>query len=124
MRARRAAVAERYNEAFIDLPVRLPAPAAAGDSHAWHLYVLRLDDEAPLSRDSFIEEMAQAGVGCSVHFIPLHKQPYWRHTYSLQDGALPVASREFDRVVSLPIFSGMDEGQVERVIAATRRLLT
>lgn len=123
MRDRRAEVAARYDEAFMDLPVDLPAHALEGDSHAWHLYVLRLRHDAPVARDTFIEEMALAGVGCSVHFIPLHKHPYWRDTYSLNDAALPVASREFARVASLPIFSSMTDEQVDRVVSAVCKVL-
>lgn len=123
MRDRRAEIAARYDEAFSDLPLDLPAHALEGNSHAWHLYVLRLRDEAPLGRDAFIEAMARAGVGCSVHFIPLHKHPYWRDAYSLDEAALPVSSREFPRVASLPIFSSMTEVQVDRVIAAVRSVL-
>lgn len=123
MRARRAAIAARYDDAFRELPVRLPAAAPDGDVHAWHLYVLRLDDGAPLDRDAFVAAMAEQGVGCSVHFIPLHRQPYWRDTYGLRDADFPVATGEFQRVVSLPIFSAMTDGQVDRVADAVRRIL-
>lgn len=123
MRDRRAEIAARYDEAFTDLPLDLPAHALAGDSHAWHLYVVRLRDDAPLTRDVFIEAMARAGIGCSVHFIPLHKHPYWRDTCSLDEAALPVASRESARVVSLPIFSSMTDEQVDRVITAVSSTL-
>lgn len=123
MRDRRAAIAATYNKAFADLPVRLPADASEFDSHAWHLYVLRLGDAAAIGRDLFIERMAQSGVGCSVHFIPLHKQPYWRERYALDDARFPVASAEFDRVVSLPIFSSMTSSQVDKVVNAVREVL-
>lgn len=123
MRNRRADIADRYDEAFSDLPLGLPAHALSGDSHAWHLYVVRLRDEAPVDRDGFIEAMAEAGVGCSVHFIPLHKHPYWRDTYSLKDNDFPAATREFERVASLPIFSSMTDEQVNRVITTVREVL-
>jgi dTDP-4-amino-4,6-dideoxygalactose transaminase len=123
MAGKRAAIAACYDAAFADLPLDLPAPAPSGDTHAWHLYVVRLRGEAPLRRDDFIAQMATAGVGCSVHFIPLHKHPYWRQRYSLPDQAYPVASREFERVVSLPIFSSMSDAQVLKVIDAVRQVL-
>lgn len=123
MRDRRAAIAASYNGEFADLPLVLPAEAPDGDSHAWHLYVVRLGHDAPVDRDQFIEEMAQLGVGCSVHFIPLHKQPYWRDRYELADGQFPVASQEFSRVASLPIFSSMTDVQVDRVVAAVRKVV-
>jgi dTDP-4-amino-4,6-dideoxygalactose transaminase len=85
--------------------------------------VLRLAADAPLTRGAFIDEMARLGVACSVHFIPLHRQPYWRQRYGLTDEQFPIASAEFERVVSLPIFSAMTDGQVQRVITAVRALL-
>lgn len=123
MRDRRAAIAARYDEAFAALPLRLPAqPDDAGTEHAWHLYVLRLDG-APLARDRFIERMAELGVGTSVHFIPLHKHPYWHELRGAQAPALPVADAEFENAVSLPIWSAMTDAQVGRVIDAVTELL-
>lgn len=124
LRERRAAIAARYREAFTDLPLELPADAPAGDVHAWHLFVVRLlADEAPLDRDAFIAGMAAAGIGTSVHFIPLHMHPYWRERSGLAADDLPVAAHSFRRAVSLPIYPGMSEADVERVVAEVRRLL-
>ena len=124
MRAAREAIAQRYSEAFADLPVDLPAVGDDGTTHGWHLYVLRLRDDAPVDRDAFIEGMGELGVGCSVHFIPLHLQPYWRDSLDLSPGDYPTASHEFTRVVSLPAFSSMTDEQVDRVVTAARSLLT
>lgn len=123
MRDRRAAIARRYDEAFAGLPLELPPHAPAGDAHAWHLYVVRLTRRAAVGRDLFIERMAADGVGCSVHFIPLHQHPYWREHCRLDDAAFPVATAEAARVVSLPIFSGMTDRQVARVIETVHRVL-
>ena len=124
MRDNRAAIAARYDEAFSGLPLQLPAHAVEGDSHAWHLYVIRLTEDANLTRDTFIADLANARVGSSVHFIPLHMHPYWRQECQLDDAQFPVATAEFARVISLPIFSCMTDAQVEEVINAVRRLLT
>lgn len=123
MRDKRAAIAARYDRAFADLPLDLPADAPVGDSHAWHLYVVRLTAGARVDRDAFIAEVARAGVGCSVHFIPLHMHPYWRDHCELVDDSFPVATAEFARVVSLPIFSAMTDAQVDKVIGAVRGVL-
>ena len=127
MRDRRAAVARRYDEAFADLPLRRPAHAGPDDVHAWHLYVVRLLDEAPLGRDEFIDRLGrEQRVGSSVHFIPLHRHPAWRDTVAPQAewaARFPVAEDSFSRCVSLPIFSAMTDQQVERVIAAVRTLV-
>lgn len=125
MRQRREAIRARYDEAFADLPVTLPAHGGPDDVPAWHLYVIRLHDDAPLGRDEFIETMTgREKVGCSVHFIPLHRHPVWRDSVAPNSAAFPVAEDSFSRCVSLPIFSGMSEEQVERVIASVRALLT
>jgi dTDP-4-amino-4,6-dideoxygalactose transaminase len=120
---RREELANRYDEAFSDLCVTLPAHAPAGDVHAWHLYVIRLNDDAPLSRDDFINEMAAAGIGTSVHFIPLHLHPYWRDTYHLQPEEFPVATKAFQHVVSLPLYTRMTDADQERVIHTARSIL-
>lgn len=124
MRESRAAVAARYDDAFAGLPLRLPAHAVAGDTHAWHLYVVRLTDDAPIDRDGFIAEMARSGVGCSVHFIPLHMHPYWHEQRPLDGREFPVATTEFARVASLPIFSSMTESQVDKVVDSVQKILT
>ena len=124
MHARREAIAMRYLEAFADLPVKLPAAAPDGQVHSWHIFVLRLDDSAPVSRDEFVHGLSGVGVGTSVHFIPLHLHTYWRDFAPDAESVLPVASREFPRVVSLPIFSKMTDAQVDKVIDSVRELLT
>jgi len=123
MADRRAAIASRFDASFADLPVTLPAHAPEGSSHAWHLYVMRLNPDAPVSRDRFIELMAEHEVGTSVHFIPLHLQPYWRDTYHHAPEDFPVATAEFARAVSLPIFSAMTGDDVTQVIDAVRSIL-
>lgn len=123
MRARREQIAEAYFAGLADLPVRLPERALAGDQHAWHLFVVRVSPDAPVGRDRFIERMAAEGVGCSVHFIPLHLHPYWRDTYRLTPADFPVATEQFGRAVSLPIFSAMTDAQVARVIEAAHAVL-
>ncbi len=120
---RRAQMAAAYDAAFGDLPVTLPALPAIGDQHAWHLYALRLNADAPLSRDEFIQRLAEAGIGASVHFIPLHVQPYWRDTYGLKPDDCPVAYEQYRRAVSLPIYTRMTDMDVERVIETVRELL-
>lgn len=119
----RTQMAALYDEAFADLPLLLPPKALEGDQHPWHLYVVRLTDDAPLSRDAFIEGLFQAGIGCSVHYIPLHLHPYWRDRYRLQPAQFPHSQRAFERMVSLPLYTRMGSADMDRVIQAVRRLL-
>ena len=120
---RREQIAERFNEAFADLPLLLPPLPVEGDTHAWHLYVVRLADSAPLTRDAFIEGMFAAGIGCSVHYVPLHLHPYWRDRYGLTPEQFPQSQKAFERTVSLPLYTAMSDADVERLIAAVRGLL-
>ena len=86
---RRQAIAARYDAGLADLPLICPPQPAPGDQHAWHLYPIRLGDAAPIGRDALIERLYAAGIGCSVHYIPLHLQPYWRDRYGLAAGLVP-----------------------------------
>jgi dTDP-4-amino-4,6-dideoxygalactose transaminase len=121
---KREAIALRYNEAFAYLPVILPLLAEKDDVHAWHLYVLQLNDDAPVARDQFIDAMFEKGIGCSVHYVPLHQHPYWRDTYHLTPEMFPVSQRVYERSVSLPIYSKMTDEDTERVILAAREILS
>lgn len=120
LRARRQEIAEQYNRAFSGQPeLEIPSVRHPEDTHAWHLYVLRLNfEKINFSRDQFIEEMAKCGVGCSVHFIPLHMQPYWKDRYQLDNESYPVATEEFERCVSIPIYPGLSDIKVEKIIGA------
>jgi dTDP-4-amino-4,6-dideoxygalactose transaminase len=122
-RQRRSEIAEVYNQAFAALPLRLPADAPDGDIHAWHLYVVRLQDDR-VSRDRFIERLYDLGIGCSVHYIPLHLQPYWRDTFGLRADMFPVSQRAYENMVSLPIYSKMTDDDVQYVIDGVRAALS
>ena len=117
---KRAHIAALYDEAFAGLPIILPPHADAGDVHSWHLYTIQLADSACVARDLFIERMFEQGIGCSVHYIPLHLQPYWRETYKLTSEMFPVSQRIYERTVSLPLYTRMIEADVARVVAAVK----
>jgi len=121
--ARRLALAARYDEALRDLPLVLPPRPTDRSSHAWHLYVIQLRESAGSSRDEFIDEMAAAGIGTSVHYIPLHLHPYWRDMYGLRPEQFPNATRAFSRIVSLPLYTRMTDADQDRVICAIRSIL-
>lgn len=120
---RRQEMAERYTRELESLPLLLPPTASAGDLHAWHLYVLRLASDAGIERNQFIEEMAKRGIGCSVHFIPLHIHPYWRDTYQLKPRDFPNALAVYERAVSLPIYTKMTDDDQIRIITAIKEIL-
>jgi dTDP-4-amino-4,6-dideoxygalactose transaminase len=124
MKARRAAIAARYDEAFRRLEA-LELPGCPSDrTHAHHLYVVRLVPSAlRIDRDGFIDALKRRGVGASVHFIPLHVHPYYRDTYGYRPESLPVAYDLYRRSVSLPLFSAMTDDQVSRVIDAVSTIV-
>lgn len=122
-RDRRQEIADYYNRELGSLPIILPPRAPETDIHAWHLYVIQLWDEVALSRDQFIELMYGNGIGCSVHYIPLHLHPYWRDTYELKPQDFPVSQKVFERCVSLPIYSKMTDANVERVVETVKDVL-
>jgi dTDP-4-amino-4,6-dideoxygalactose transaminase len=124
MCARRERIARRYLDAFASLPLQLPAIRQAADRHAWHLFVVQLDTaRLAIDRDAFIRQLSERGVGTSVHFIPLHRQPYWRDTYGLRAEQFPRAEAAFHRVVSLPLYSAMSDDEVEYVVDAVTDIL-
>jgi len=120
---RRMAIARRFHEAFADLPLVLPPGPARGDLHAWHLYVVRLADGAPIDRNTFIQQLFALGIGVSVHYIPLHLHPYWRERYALTAAQFPHSQHAYERMASLPLYTKMSEADVERVVAAVRQVL-
>ncbi|MGL6072456.1 DegT/DnrJ/EryC1/StrS family aminotransferase [Craterilacuibacter sp.] len=122
--AQREEMATRFDAELSDLPLILPArPDDAASSHAWHLYPVRLKPEAGIQRDDFIVQMAERGIGCSVHFIPLHLHPVWRDGYALTQTDYPAAQAAFEAEVTLPLYTRMSSQDQSRVIAAVREVL-
>ena len=120
---KREMLARQYDAALAGLTVITPPWPAAGEQHAWHLYVVQLADGAGVERDRFIERLYAAGIGCSVHYIPLHLHPYWRDRYALRPEMFPASQRAYERMVSLPLYTRMTLADVERVAAAVRAAL-
>ncbi len=123
--ARRAEIAARYNEAFAPLPeLQIPA-CRPGIVHAWHIYALRLNLAGlRIARAEFISELRCRNIAASVHFIPVHLHPWWRDTHDRQPDDFPVAHREYQRLVSLPIYPAMTGRDVDDVIEAVTSIVT
>jgi dTDP-4-amino-4,6-dideoxygalactose transaminase len=116
---RRRTIARRYTEAFSPIAELETPPDLAHVEHAWHLYMLRLHPERlSISRDEFITRLAKAKIGASAHFIPLHLHPYYRTKYQLPPEAFPVALETSQREISLPLYPGLTDEDVEDVIGA------
>lgn len=114
---KRKAIAARYRRAFAERDYLIPPQDAEG--HAWHLFLLRIDEKKlSISRDDFIDKLQEAGIGTSVHFIPLHLHPYYGNRYGFKAEDFPAAYAAYQQVISLPIYPAMREDQVQRVIEA------
>jgi len=117
--ARRRQIVRRYDDAFSQLE-ELQVPTERPEvEHAWHLYVLRLNlERLRISRSQFIEELKDRNIGASVHFIPIHLHPYYRDKYGYRPDDFPVAYREYQRIVSLPLYPGMSDQDASDVVDA------
>lgn len=123
MRRHREDIARRYLEALGDVEeVELQAQDV-NRIHSWHLFPIRLRLERLLiNRNEFIEKLKQTGVGCSVHWRPLHLHPYYQETFGWRPEDFPVATALWERLVSLPIFPGMRDNELEHVMHTVRGL--
>lgn len=120
--ARRRALARRYDDALLGLPLETPYEDAQGRS-AWHLYVIQLDLEAcAVSRRTVFERMRAAGVMVHVHYIPVHLHPYYR-VLGFRRGDFPASERFYDRALTLPLFFGLSEADQDRVCSTLRQCL-
>lgn len=113
---RREHVARAYESRLARIEgVRTPSWPVSG-KHAWHLYVVQLEREFGVDRDTFMKEIAERGVDCSVHFIPLHQQPYFKRLIATQrPQTFPGADAAFSRIVSLPFYPALSDDLVDRV---------
>jgi len=120
----RKGIAAIYDKAFGDLE-EIQTPVRQPDiEHAWHLYVIQLNlERLKVTRSQFIEALREEGIGTSVHFIPLHRHPYYRDKFGYKPEDFPNASSAFERIVSLPIYPKMTEADVESVIGAVRKVV-
>lgn len=119
MRDARARVAARYMTELAGVDELELPPDPVDRLHAWHLYPIRLKlDRLDVDRDAFIAALRDAGIGCSVHWRPLHLHPYYQDTFGWTAGHCPVATREWRRLVSLPIFPAMRDDEIAAVVSA------
>lgn len=123
MRREREEIARFYLEAFSDVPeIELP-PENGNRIHSWHLFPIRLRlDRLSISRNQFIEELRAAGVGCSVHWRPLHLHPYYQETFGWKAEEFPVATALWPRLISLPIFPNMLQAEIEYVVDTVKAI--
>jgi dTDP-4-amino-4,6-dideoxygalactose transaminase len=122
--ARRRALAARYDEALAPLaPLLRPVPRQPGGESGWHLYVVRIDFAAAgMEREMLMARLRDQGIGTQVHYLPVHRQPYYRRRYG--ELALPGADAYYARCLSLPLFPGMADDDVDFVADTLKRELS
>jgi len=117
----RKKIAAAYDEAFGNDDYFIIPPTGNGDAR--HLYPLRLKlEKLKVSRNEFAGKIQAEGVGISVHFIPLHTMPYYKERYSLNDTDFPETLKTYNSTISLPVWPGMNEAQINRVIQVVKEL--
>lgn len=119
MQRRREAIVAQYDEALGQLE-ELETPIVRPEAHsAWHIYLLRLRlERLNIDRAGFIEELKKRNIGASVHFIPIHLHTYYRDRYGFLPQQFPIAQREFERMLSLPLSPAHSDQDVADVIEA------
>lgn len=122
--ARRRQIAARYNAAFGDLPGMAPPSVRPDTNPAWHLYPIRLElERLSANRAEIFRALRAENIGVNVHYIPVHQHPYYRERFGFQDGECPVAESAYERLISLPMFHGMTDEDVEDVVHAVRKVV-
>ena len=134
---RRREIAARYDEALTAIsgikplglrtdvlsakePATLHAQCSGLSTHAYHLYVIRLN---AIDRAKVFKALREHGVGVNVHYIPIHLHPYYRKRFGTGPGSYPIAEKVYEEIISLPMFPGMIDKDVEKVIEAVKKVM-
>jgi perosamine synthetase len=120
----RREIAARYATAFRDVAGLIVPCVRPGVNPAWHLYPVRLNPALlNTNRAHVFRALRAENIGVNVHYIPVHQHPYYRERFGYQGGEYPVAEAAYEQLISLPMFHGMDDQDVEDVIVAVRKVL-
>jgi dTDP-4-amino-4,6-dideoxygalactose transaminase len=121
---RRRDIWGRYQQAFADLPIILPADADVDTRHAYHLYTIQIDEQScGMTRDAFLDRMSAAGIGVGVHYLSVPEHPYYQQRFGWRPEQWPNATKIGRQTVSLPLTPKLTEEQVDRVIACVRMIV-
>jgi len=122
--ARRQAIARQYDAAFAGLPAVRPLEVRPDVCHAYHLYVVQLDlDALRGDRGAVFQALRAEGIGVNVHYVPVHLHPYYRDRFGTGPGDCPAAEAAYERILSLPIFPAMSDGDVADVTGAVHKVV-
>lgn len=122
---RREVIWNRYMQAFADLPLGLPGPPAPDTRHAYHLFTIMVDEaRCGISRDAFLDSMNAHRIGTGVHYLSVPEHPYYQQRFGWRPEQWPNAMQIGRQTVSLPLSPKLADADVERVIAATRQIIS
>jgi len=120
---RRQEIAQKYDAAFAEFPAIRPLGVRGDVSHAYHLYVVRLDlKRLRATRAEVFKALRAEGIGVNVHYIPVHLHPFYQKTFGTGPGLCPVAEAAYEEIITLPLFPRMSDTDVEDVIAAVYKV--
>lgn len=122
---RRREIARRYDEAFRNIPRVKPLSLRKEASHAYHLYVVRLElDGTGLNRSAVFGKLREAGIGVNVHYIPVHLHPFYRNRFDTHPGLCPIAEAAYEQIISLPIYPALSDEDQNYVITRVKKALS
>jgi dTDP-4-amino-4,6-dideoxygalactose transaminase len=123
-RERRSEIAAEYIRGLQELPAIQLSRVRPGNLHSWHLFVIRLDpDQLSLDRDGISKALSAENISCSVHFIPVHKHPFFA-PYLRANDQFPVCEDYFARCLSLPIYPGMSSQDISDVVNGLKKIVS
>jgi dTDP-4-amino-4,6-dideoxygalactose transaminase len=112
-----------YNKSFKDIPYLTIPYEKSSVFSAFHLYILLIDfKQLNKTRKQVMEELELQGIGTQVHYIPIHLQPYYKRTYGYQEGDYPHAEAYYEKALSIPLYPGLKDEDIERVVSAIKEL--
>lgn len=121
---KRQAIAQMYDAAFAQIKGVAPLAVRSGVSHAYHLYMVQLELKIlTADRAAIFQALRAEGIGVNVHYIPVHLHPYYRQNFGTHKGDCPIAEAAYERLITLPVFPQMTNGDVEDVIMAVQKIL-
>ena len=122
--AKRQAIAHMYDAALADIPAVAPLAVRPEVGHGYHLYMVQFDlAQLTADRAEIFQALRAEGLGVNVHYIPVHLHPFYRQNYGTAVGDCPAAEAAYERLVTLPIFPDMNNGDMEDVVAAVQKVV-
>lgn len=119
----RREIARSYDKAFSDSAVIHPLKVQSNVGHAYHLYVISIDfDEINKNRQDVFKSLRECGIGVNVHYIPIHLHPFYKKNYKTSEGDCPAAEYSYQKILSLPIYPGLNTSDVHTIIESLKKI--